>query len=68
MALCSFCKKIKFRSSDIFFMIIICIALYFVYQHQINALKQKSQDDLKAFHKLQKECMMGDDKACQKVR
>lgn len=71
MALCGFCRKLRFRPSDVIFMVLMCIALYFVYQYQFAEIKrehaQKNAARKEAFNALQKACLMGDESACQKA-
>lgn len=72
MALCGFCRKMRFRPSDVIFMVLMCIALYFVYQYEFDEIKrqseQKQAQKKEAFKALQKACLMGDESACQKTR
>lgn len=67
MALCGFCKRFRFRLSDVVFMVIVCVGFYFVYTQYFNGIKQERLERKEAFKALQKACLMGDDEACKKV-
>lgn len=67
MALCGFCKRFRFRLSDVVFMVIACVGFYFVYAQYFNGIKQERLERKEAFKALQKACLMGDDEACKKV-
>lgn len=59
---CKFCPKIK--RFDIIFIIIACLAFYAVDKYQSYHSKQER---IKAFEKLQKECLFGNNEACKKI-
>ncbi|PAF53849.1 hypothetical protein BKH42_03715 [Helicobacter sp. 13S00482-2] len=59
---CKFCPKIK--RFDIFFIIIVCLAVYGVDKYQSY---KKEKEHIREFEKLQKDCLFGDNKACKKV-
>lgn len=67
MALCGFCKRFRFRLSDVVFMVIACVGFYFVYTQYFNGIKQERLERKEAFKALQKACLMGDNEACKKV-
>lgn len=66
---CKFCPKI--RKTDWIFIIVVCIAFYGIDKYQNNQLekkqKQLQEQQLQKFEKLQKECLYGNEKACQEV-
>lgn len=58
MAWCNFCKKLKVRSTDFIFMIIMCVILYFVYKWQFASIQEEQ-----AQKKAQKEAAQQKQKA-----
>lgn len=80
MALCNFCKKLKVRSTDFIFMIIMCVLLYFVYKWQFatiqeeRELKNKQQEQFKTKQLnqikqfLESACQRGDKEACEQLQ
>ena len=80
MALCNFCKKLKVRSTDFIFMIIMCVLLYFVYKWQFATIKEerelknkqqeqfktKQLNQIKQF--LESACQRGDKEACEQLQ
>ena len=67
MALCNFCKRLKVRPTDLIFMTLMCIVLYFVYTYQFQELQQDATKRKEAFKALQKACMMEDNAACEQI-
>lgn len=59
---CKFCPKLK--RFDILFIIIVCLAVYGVDKYQSY---RKEQERIKAFEKIQKECLFGNNQACKKI-
>ncbi|OBV29037.1 hypothetical protein BKN38_05855 [Helicobacter sp. CLO-3] len=68
MALCGFCKRLKIRSTDFIFMIIMCVVLYFVYKYQFEEIKIAHKERKDSFDTLQQSCINGDDNACAQIR
>lgn len=59
---CKFCPKLK--RFDILFIIIVCLAVYGVDKYQSY---RKEEERIKAFEKIQKECLFGNNQACKKI-
>lgn len=59
---CKICPKIK--RFDILFIVIVCLAVYGVDKYQSY---HKEQERIKAFEKIQKECLFGNNEACKKI-
>ena len=53
MAWCNFCKKLRVRSTDFIFMIIMCVILYFVYKWQFEKISEERAQKLQAKHSQQ---------------
>ncbi|MGX3044786.1 hypothetical protein [Helicobacter sp. T3_23-1056] len=54
MAWCNFCKKLRVRSTDFIFMIIMCVILYFVYKWQFEKISQERAKKLQTQQSQQK--------------
>lgn len=67
MGFCGFCRRFRFRLSDVVFMVIMCVCFYFVYTHHFNEIKQERAERKEAFKALQKACLMGDNEACKRA-
>lgn len=75
MCLNSMFKRFKIRSTDVIFMVIMCVILYFVYGYEFkkinNETKEKKARQLESkkeeFFKLRKSCANGDKSACDKL-
>ncbi|MGX2971729.1 hypothetical protein [Helicobacter sp. T3_23-1059] len=54
MAWCNFCKKLRVRSTDFIFMIIMCVILYFVYKWQFEKISEERAQKLQSKQTQQK--------------
>lgn len=67
---CKFCPKIK--RYDIFWIIFVCVAMWGVNKYQNKSIQKEKieikEEELEVFKKLQKQCLFGDQKACDLLK
>lgn len=57
----------KIKKYDIFFILIICLGMWGWDKYQAHQKVQEEHYKLQAFEKLQKDCLYGDNNACEKA-